>query len=117
MNRHFSWASKPITWGTFFKFAGIFTAIGTAISGFWCLWLIEPAWWVATKDFVRSVITMTYKQIEASRELRLWIGQIIIPAISVSAILLANPDIRRVAAEKVEEVKQKFHSKKNGAAW
>lgn len=36
MNRHFSWASKPITWGTFFKFAGIFTAIGTAISGFWC---------------------------------------------------------------------------------
>lgn len=60
---------------------------------------------------------MTYKQIEASRELRLWIGQIIIPAISVSAILLANPDIRRVAAEKIEEVKQKFHSKKNGAAW
>lgn len=56
MNRHFSWASKPITWGTFFKFAGIFTAIGTAISGFWCLWLIEPAWWVATKDFVRRLV-------------------------------------------------------------
>lgn len=27
---------------------------------------------------------MTYKQIEASREARLWIGQIIVPAISNS---------------------------------
>jgi len=55
---------------------------------------------------------MTYKQIEASRELRLWIGQVIVPTISVSAVLLANPDVRRAAAEKVESVKQKFQTKK-----
>lgn len=55
---------------------------------------------------------MTYKQIEASRELRLWIGQVIVPAISVSAVLLANPDVRRAAAEKVESVKQKIRTRK-----
>ncbi len=55
---------------------------------------------------------MTYKQIEASRELRLWIGQVIVPAISVSAVLLANPDLRRAAAEKFESMKQKFQTKK-----
>lgn len=55
---------------------------------------------------------MTYKQIEASRELRLWIGQVIVPAIGVSAMLLANPDVRRAAAEKVEGVKQKIRTRK-----
>lgn len=55
---------------------------------------------------------MTYKQIEASRELRLWIGQVIVPAISVSAVLLANPDVRRAASEKVESVKQKIRARK-----
>ncbi len=53
---------------------------------------------------------MTYKQIEASRELRLWIGQVIIPAISVSVVLLSNPDMRRVVAEKVESIKQKIRT-------
>lgn len=55
---------------------------------------------------------MTYKQIEASRELRLWIGQVIVPVISVTALALANPDIRRAASEKVESVKQKIYTKK-----
>ena len=55
---------------------------------------------------------MTYKQIEASRELRLWIGQVIVPAITMSAVVLANPDVRRVAAEKIESVKQKIQAKK-----
>lgn len=51
---------------------------------------------------------MTYKQIEATRELRLWIGQVIVPVVSVSVILLANPDVRKLAAGKVESIKQKF---------
>ena len=29
---------------------------------------------------------MTYKQIEASRELRLWIGQVIVPAVTEAVI-------------------------------
>lgn len=51
---------------------------------------------------------MTYKQIEASRELRLWIGQVIVPAIGVSAALLSNPEIRKRVSEKLEGVKAKF---------
>lgn len=56
---------------------------------------------------------MTYKQIEASRELRLWIGQVIVPAISVAAIVLTNPDARNMAKEKLEDIKRKFPSGKN----
>lgn len=55
---------------------------------------------------------MTYKQIEASRELRLWIGQVIIPAIGVSAALLSNPEIRRRASEKLEDIKMKIRRKR-----
>ena len=33
---------------------------------------------------------MTYKQIEASRELRLWIGQVIVSAVTM-AVALASP--------------------------
>ena len=55
---------------------------------------------------------MTYKQIEASRELRLWIGQVIVPAIGVSAAVLANPEVRKAAAEKLESVKQKIRARK-----
>ena len=55
---------------------------------------------------------MTYKQIEASRELRLWIGQVIVPAVSVTAVVLANPDVRKAAREKLDNIKRKFQSRK-----
>ena len=55
---------------------------------------------------------MTYKQIEASRELRLWIGQVIVPTVSVMAVVLANPDVRKVASEKLDNIKRKFQSRK-----
>ena len=55
---------------------------------------------------------MTYKQIEASRELRLWIGRVIVPAVSVTAVVLANPDVRKVASEKLDNIKRKFQSRK-----
>lgn len=59
---------------------------------------------------------MTHKQIEASRELRLWIGQIIIPAVSVAAIVFTNPDVRRAAKEKLNDVRQQLHFMRNRAA-
>lgn len=55
---------------------------------------------------------MTYKQIEASREMRLWIGQVIVPAVGVTAALLANPEIRQAASQKVEDIKQHFRNRK-----
>lgn len=48
---------------------------------------------------------MTYKQIEASREARLWIGQIIIPAIMFAGAMLAIPEVRQAVAEKANSVK------------
>lgn len=55
---------------------------------------------------------MTYKQIEASRELQLWIGQVIVPTIGVSVALSANPEVRRAVNEKIKDIKAKLSRKK-----
>ena len=50
---------------------------------------------------------MTYKQIEASREIRLWIGQVIVPALAFS---MAFPEARQAAARKAKDIKDKLTS-------
>ena len=57
---------------------------------------------------------MTYKQIEASRELRLWIGQVIVPAITMTVALVSIPEVRYTASRKLDELKWKFKSKRKG---
>ena len=54
---------------------------------------------------------MTYKQIEASREARLWIGQVILPAIGGGVALMANPNFRDFVTSKYEDVKFKVQQK------
>lgn len=54
---------------------------------------------------------MTYKQIETSREIRLWLGQILTPTAIVVAGLVANPKSREMIAEKIEIIKSKFKKK------
>lgn len=54
---------------------------------------------------------MTYKQIEASREVRLWIGQIIVPAITTAGMLMAVPEVRQAISTKVSNVKQNIERK------
>lgn len=39
---------------------------------------------------------MTYKQIEASREVRLWIGQVIVPAAAM--VMAVSPEARKAVA-------------------
>ena len=51
---------------------------------------------------------MTYKQIEAAREARLWIGQIIVPA----AIILSIPEVRQAVKVKAKDIKTKLKKKK-----
>lgn len=59
---------------------------------------------------------MTYKQIEASREARLWLGQIIVPALTFAATTLAVPEVRQAIATKAMSVKQSIEQKmKRGA--
>ena len=41
---------------------------------------------------------MTYKQIEAGRGARLWVGLLVVPAVSVAAAALVLPGVRRPVA-------------------
>ena len=50
---------------------------------------------------------MTYKQIEASRELRLWLGQVVIPVMAIAAI----PEVRQTLADKTNKVKKSIQNK------
>ena len=54
---------------------------------------------------------MTYKQIEASREARLWIGQVIIPTITTVGAFMLVPEVRANVIEKASEFKSKIKTK------
>lgn len=56
---------------------------------------------------------MTYKQIEASREARLWFGQIIIPAASAAVAFLTIPEVRQMVATKAKQIKYSIENKMN----
>ena len=53
---------------------------------------------------------MTYKQIEASREMRLWIGQVIVPAAAAAIAIASNPNIRDYISKKYNNVKSRMRS-------
>lgn len=55
----------------------------------------------------------TWKQIETSREIRLWISQIIVPVIGVTGALMAIPEVREAVKVKAIEIKEKIKSKLN----
>lgn len=48
---------------------------------------------------------MTYKQIEASRNARLWIVQVAIPVMSMAVTTLSIPEVRQTVAAKAKLVK------------
>ena len=54
---------------------------------------------------------MTYKQIEASREARLWLGQIIIPAASAAVAFSTIPEVRQMVATKANQIKYSIENK------
>ena len=58
-----------------------------------------------------EVIFMTYKQIEAAREVRLWIGQIIVPAATVAVTAMTIPEVRQAIAAKANSIKRNIESK------
>lgn len=54
---------------------------------------------------------MTYKQIEASREARLWVTQIIVPTFLSVGMLMSVPEIREAVKTKASEIKRKIRSR------
>ena len=67
-----------------------------------------------TKNRVQNIVyyggevLMTYKQIEASREVRLWITQVVIPAFGVAMMI---PEAREAVVAKAKDVKNKLENK------
>ena len=51
---------------------------------------------------------MSYRRIDASREARLWITQVIVPLIGIGAMI---PEVRDAAITKFKEVKKKITDK------
>ena len=54
---------------------------------------------------------MTRKQIDAARETRLWIGQIVIPAATACIMIMTIPEVRQTIAAKAISIKQNIESK------
>lgn len=52
---------------------------------------------------------MTWKQLEASREARLWIGQVIVPA--VVGVMAVSPEARQMVKTKCVQVKNTIRRK------
>lgn len=61
--------------------------------------------------YERMVNIMTYKQIEGAREVRLWIGQVIVPAVGVGIALMANPRTNNFIKEQINKVTKKNQNK------
>ena len=51
---------------------------------------------------------MTYKQIEASREARLWLGQIILP---LAGVVMMVPEARESVVKTVKQAKKNIETK------
>lgn len=54
---------------------------------------------------------MTWKQLETRRETRLWISQIIMPAVTFAATTLAIPEVRQAVAAKARNIKESIENK------
>ena len=59
----------------------------------------------------KEIIFMKRKNVEAAREVRLWIGQIIVPGVTVLASALAIPEVRQAVAAKATELKLSIDQK------
>lgn len=62
---------------------------------------------------------MTRKSLDTMREVRLWIGQIVVPGAILGASVMSIPEVRSAVASKAKEVKmnidQKIKKKEKGS--
>ena len=56
-------------------------------------------------------MAMTRRQIDASREERLWISQVIIPSLTLVATAMAIPEVRETVKAKANEIRFKIESR------
>ena len=51
---------------------------------------------------------MTYRQIETSRERRLWLTQVAIPVVTLALTAMSIPEVKNKAVEKFNDVRDKL---------
>lgn len=56
-------------------------------------------------------MAMTRRQIDASRERRLWISQVIIPSLTLVTTAMAIPEVRETVKAKANEIRFKIESR------
>ena len=54
---------------------------------------------------------MTYKQINGAREVRLWVGQVIVPSVILATTILNNPEACKAIKNKYVKVKESVENK------
>ena len=54
---------------------------------------------------------MTRKSLDTMREVRLWIGQIVVPGVILGASVMSIPEVRSAVATKAKEVKMEINRK------
>lgn len=58
---------------------------------------------------MKGVIDMTRKQIDGMREIRLWVGQVIVPATAL--VMVVFPETRETVISKVRNAKESIKNK------
>ena len=56
-------------------------------------------------------MAMTRRQIDSSRERRLWIGQVVIPTLTLIVTAMSIPEVRETTKVKAKEIKRKIESR------
>lgn len=54
---------------------------------------------------------MTYRQCETSREIRLWITQVVIPAAAIGVTAMTIPEVRERVFKKKDDLKESIEKK------
>lgn len=68
---------------------------------------------IISTTITKGELIMTYKQIQTSHEIRMWIGQVIIPTVILGVMLATNLNVKTWIGNKVGNVMLKINSKKN----
>ena len=56
-------------------------------------------------------MAMTRRQIDSSRERRLWIGQVVIPPLTLIVTAMSIPEVRETTKVKAKEIKRKIENR------
>ena len=54
----------------------------------------------------------TRQKLDRSREIRLWIRDILVPAVGLAATALSIPEVRNIVNDKVKNVRDNFERKR-----